>query len=294
MSEQVPVSKLSDWVRKSVSTQLSQAERDRDKTLAEISRAQDSLAQICSELSKKAERDMEKRDNRAEYRATKAVVRLTTIITNLCQSIQSSPAKDTTNLRNLQRQTSKVASDAAAARQEWLRQIRPYFIIDMMTLGGHIDKLRRLGEELHSFLIGRGSVLRSLEELNEKLEALSKLELSSQSLTTEREGLEKRLEEAVREEKELRAQMESIRQNPRMKEYLQIDSHLIVRTWGLSASNRSKGEVEGVREEAIHNFSEGRRRLPAVESSAYGFVERRLIWETCGKATRGEKGNREN
>ena len=85
------------------------------------------------------------------------------------------------SLRTLQRQTSKIASDAAGARQEWLRQIRPYFIIDMMTLGGHIDKIKRLGEELHNFLIGRGSLLRSLEELNEKLDALSKLTLSRQT-----------------------------------------------------------------------------------------------------------------
>lgn len=226
MNEQVPISKLQDWVRKSVSTELSQAERERDKTISEIIRAQESLTQICTELSNKAERDMEKRENRAEYRAARAVVRLTSIVSNLCQSIGSTSTKDTTSLRNLQRQTSKVASDAAGARQEWLRQIRPYYIIDMMTLGGHIDKLRRLGEELHNFLIGRGSLLRSLEELNEKLDALSKLQLSSQSLTSQRQSLEERLEEAAHEEKELRAQVENIRENPRMKEYLQIDSEL--------------------------------------------------------------------
>lgn len=226
MNEQVPISRLPDWVRKSVSTELSQAERERDKTISEIIRAQESLTQICTELSNKAERDMEKRENRAEYRAARAVVRLTSIVSNLCQSIGSTSTKDTTSLRNLQRQTSKVASDAAGARQEWLRQIRPYYIIDMMTLGGHIDKLRRLGEELHNFLVGRGSLLRSLEELNEKLDALSKLQLSSQSLTAQRQSLEERLEEAAHEEKELRAQVENIRENPRMKEYLQIDSEL--------------------------------------------------------------------
>ncbi len=226
MNEQVPISKLQDWVRKSVSSELSQAERERDKTISEIIRARESLTQICAELSSKAERDMEKRDNRAEYRAAKAVVRLTSIVSNLCQSIGSLSTKDTTSLRNLQRQTSKVASDAAGARQDWLRQIRPYYIIDMMTLGGHIDKLRRLGEELHSFLVGRGSLLRSLEELNEKLDALSKLQLSSQSLTSQRQSLEEKLEEAAHEEKELRAQVENIRENPRMKEYLQIDSEL--------------------------------------------------------------------
>jgi hypothetical protein len=226
MSEQVPVSRLREWLRESLSSELSQAEKERDKTLSEISRALDSLTQICSQLAQKAERDMEKRDNRAEYRAAKAVARLTGIISDMCKSITITSAKDTVSLRNLQRQTSKTASDAAGARQEWLRQIRPYYIIDMMTLGGNIDKVRRLGEELHSFLIGHGSLLRSLEELDEKLESLSKSELSRQSLSSQRQSVEHKLEAAEQEEKELHTQAESIRQNPRMKEYLQVDMEL--------------------------------------------------------------------
>jgi hypothetical protein len=227
MNEQVPLSKLHDWLRKSLSSELSQAERERDKTISEISRALESLTQICNQLSQKAERDMEeKRENRAEYRAAKAVARLTGIISDVCKSVVITSAKDTVSLRNLQRQTSKVASDAAGARQEWLRQIRPYYIIDMMTLGGHIDKVKRLGEELHSFLVGRGALLRSLEELNEKLESLSKLELSKQSVSSRKQSLERELEEAEQEEKKLRAEAEKIRENQRMKEYLQIDAEL--------------------------------------------------------------------
>jgi hypothetical protein len=226
MSEQVPVSRLREWLRDSLSSELSQAEKERDKTLSEISRALDSLTQICSQLAQKAERDMEKRDNRAEYRAAKAVARLTGIVSNICRSITITSAKDTVSLRNLQRQTSKVASEATGARQEWLRQIRPYYIIDMMTMGGNIDKIRRLGDELHSFLMGRGSLLRSLEELDEKLDSLSKLELSGQSQSSQRQAVEHKLEAAEQEEKELHAQAERIRQNPRMKEYQQIDLEL--------------------------------------------------------------------
>jgi hypothetical protein len=227
MNDEIPVSKLHDWIRKSLSSELSQAERERDKTISEISRARDSLTQLCSQLSQKAERDMEeKRDNRAEFRAAKAVVRLTGILSDMSQSITTTSAKDSVSLRSLQRQTSKTASDAAGARQEWLRQIRPYYIIDMMTLGGHIDKVKRLGEELHSFLVGRGSLLRSLEELNEKLDSLSKIERSKEAVSSQRQSQERRLEETLEEEKGLRAQAERIRENPRMKEYLQIDSEL--------------------------------------------------------------------
>lgn len=227
MTEQVPVSKLHDWLRKSLSTELSQAERDRDKATSEISRALESLTQTCNQLSQKAARDMEeKRENRAEYRAAKAVVRLTALISEMCKSIVITPSKENASLRTLQRQTSKMASDAALARQEWLRQIRPYYIIDMMTLGGQIDKVRRLGEALHTFLVGRGALLRSLEELNEKINSLSKLELSKESASSQRLILERRIEETEQEEERLRMGAQQIRENPRMKEYIHVDSEL--------------------------------------------------------------------
>ena len=87
MNQQVPVGKVHDWLRKSMSSELSQAERERDKIISEISRALESLTQICSQLSQKAEREVEKRENRAEYRATKAVLRLTAIISDMCKSV---------------------------------------------------------------------------------------------------------------------------------------------------------------------------------------------------------------
>jgi hypothetical protein len=227
MAEQVPISKLNDWLRKSLSSELSQAERERDKATSEISRALESLTQICSQLSEKATRDMEeKRENRAQYRAAKAVVRLTALISDMCKSIVITQSNDNASLRNIQRQTSKVASNAAVARQEWLRQIRPYYIIDMMTLGGQIDKVRRLGEALHTYLVGRGTLLRSLEELNEKINSLSKLQLSKESASSQRLSLEQKIEETEQEEQRLRMSAQEIRDNPRMKEYIHVDSEL--------------------------------------------------------------------
>jgi hypothetical protein len=168
----------------------------------------------------------EKRENRAEYRAAKAVVRLTALISDMCKSVVITSSNDSASLRTLQRQTSKVAADAAVARQEWLRQIRPYYIIDMMTLGGQIDKVRRLGEALHTYLVGRGTLLRSLEELNEKLNSLSKLQLSKESMSSQRLSLEQRIKETEQGEQKLRMDAQEIRENPRMKEYIHVDSEL--------------------------------------------------------------------
>ena len=224
---QVPVAKLRGWLRSSLSSNLTQVERERDKLLAEISRAVSSLPDYCSQLSQKSEQDMEtKRENRAQYRAAKAVSRATTIISNMCTSTNIPTDKNTVALRSLQRDISKLASEAAMTRQEWLRQIRPYYIIDMMTLGGNIDKLRRLGDELHSFLMGHGVLLRSLEELDGKLNELTKLGQSRESVSSQKELIEHGLVEAKREEKALRDKIEEIRQSPKIQEYIRTDTEL--------------------------------------------------------------------
>ena len=227
MTDQVPVTKLQDWLRKSLASNLTQTERERDKLLAEISHCLDSITDFCANLARKAEQDMEtKRDNRAQYKAAKAVARLTTIIPEMCKEFTIPTENDSVSLRNLQRETSKLASHAAQTREEWLRQIRPYHIIDMMTLGGNIDKLRRLSDGLHNFLIGRGSLLRSLEELDEKLISLSKLRDSKESATQQKQAMEERVHETERIDESLKGQVEEIRRNPRIKEYMQLDSEL--------------------------------------------------------------------
>jgi hypothetical protein len=227
MTDQIQVSKLQEWIRKSLASSLSQAERERDKLVAEIKRGLNSITAFCSQLSRKAEEDMEsKRDHRAQYRAAKAVARLTAIIPDMCKDFSIPTESDYARLRNLQRETSKLASEAAKTRESWLRQIRPYYIIDMMTLGGNIDKLRRLGDELHNFLVGRGTLLRSLEELDQKLDSLTKLRASEETASQQRESLEERLKETEGAHNSLRARVEQIRADPKIIEYMKIDSDL--------------------------------------------------------------------
>ena len=227
MTTQVQAEKLRDWMRDSLSSTLKQAEREREKLVSEIGRGVDSLREFCGQLARKSEQDMEsKRENKAQYRAAKAVARLSAIIPNMCKDFNIPTSKDTSSLRGLQRETSKLASEAARSREEWLRQIRPYYILDMMTLGGNIDKLRRLGDELHNFLMGRGALIRSLEELDEKLSSLNKAQALKHLATSQRHSIEEKVAEANRVGESLKAQFDGIRQNPKIIEFLEVDSSL--------------------------------------------------------------------
>jgi uncharacterized phage infection (PIP) family protein YhgE len=224
---QIPQEHLREWVRETLSSKLVQAERERDKLVLETAKALEALAEYCNQLSRKAAQDMEtKREKRSEYKAAKALARLTELVTEMCKSVNIPHEKNSITLRNLQRELSKTAVEGARVRAESLRQIRPYYIIDMMSFGGNIDKLRRLSEELHGFLMGRGAILKSLEELDEKMKSLDKLQTSRNSVSDQKRAIQEQLAETQNAEANLREQVEQIRQNRKMKEYVRIDGEL--------------------------------------------------------------------
>jgi len=224
---QVEIEELEAWLRHTLASRISQAERERDKLLAEIAKSVNALPEYCNQLSKKAEQDMEsKHDNRAQYKAAKTLSRLTALIADICKSVNLTNERDTTSLRALQRELSKTASEGTRIRSEHLNQIRPFYIIDTMTLGGNIDKLRRLSDELHNFLMGRGGVLKSFEDLDEKLKSINKIRSTRDSISAQRKTVEKKLAEVTKTDELLRQQVDQVRQNQKMREYIRIDGEL--------------------------------------------------------------------
>ena len=224
---QVEIEKLESWVRQTLASKITQAERERDKLLSDIAKAVNALPEYCNQLAKKAEQDMEsKHENRAQFKAAKALSRLTSVIIEMCKSVNLPKEKDSTSLRTLQRELSKTASEGSRVRSEALHQIRPFYIIDMMTFGGNIDKLRRLSEELHNFLMGRGALLKSLEDLDERMKSMNKVRSTRDSISAQRESLEGKLTETTKTDALLREQVDQIRHNQKMQEYIQIDRQL--------------------------------------------------------------------
>ncbi len=111
---QVEIEELEAWLRHTLASRISQAERERDKLLADVVKSVNALPEYCNQLSKKAEQDMEsKHDNRAQYKAAKTLSRVTTLIADLCKSVNLPNERDTVSLRALQRELSKIASEAA-------------------------------------------------------------------------------------------------------------------------------------------------------------------------------------
>jgi flagellar motility protein MotE (MotC chaperone) len=74
--------------------------------------------------------------------------------------------------------------------------------------------------------MGRGAVLRSLEDIDQKLEALSKLQAAREAALSQRKIVEERIKETEQTDETLRKQLKNVRVNQKMIRFLEIDTEL--------------------------------------------------------------------
>ena len=77
-----------------------------------------------------------------------------------------------------------------------------------------------------TFSWAAGALLHSLEDVNEKIDSLNKMKQSEELAASQRKSLEERLKETNRLDESLRLQAESVRGNPKVTRFLEVDSEL--------------------------------------------------------------------
>jgi len=122
--------------------------------------------------------------------------------------------------------TAKLASDAAKTRDRWIGQIRPYYILDMMSLNASIDKLRRLGEQTWGLFSKDGGLLRSLEEIHARVEKIQELENSLQTQIGECERVTSEANKLAPQISDAERMIGSLGSNPKIAELRKIDERL--------------------------------------------------------------------
>jgi len=122
--------------------------------------------------------------------------------------------------------TARLANDSARIRDKWVRHIRPYYILDMISLSSGIDKLRRLGDQTWEVFSKEGSMLHRLEEIHSKVQKIDELERSLRQQLDERDQVIeeiKRLEPQISEAEHL---IESLATDPKIAGLKKTDNRL--------------------------------------------------------------------
>jgi hypothetical protein len=210
----VRLSELETWLNKELEETLKPLKVAAANFYGKTRSTLKDLAEICENLAVKSEKDMAGRKGEpAVYRAARAANRLSRETAEIISAIAVPESLSLDELKSFQLNLQRSIQSAFRVRDEWTPTIKPYYIFDMMSLNGCLDKLNRASKELRDF-IDRNPRLEIVKEIRENINDLNKLvredekinetiiELNSRVLNIEKtlENAQKSREEIIKKD----------------------------------------------------------------------------------------------
>jgi hypothetical protein len=226
MEPAVRVDELEPWLKDALRVQISNVDKAIEKAKSDVDSQVSSLKEVAVDLIAKSERDMEKKTDRAAYKAAKAVGRMCLELQDLLAVNVPQDCHSYEGLKQFSDTTAKLATNALNVRNRWIGHIRPYYILDTMSLNASIDKLRRLGEHAWGLFGKDGGLLRRLEEIHTRVEKIQELVKSTEKQVAERNRVADEAGSLAPRILEAERQMESVAGNPKIAELRKIDNRL--------------------------------------------------------------------
>ena len=226
MEPAVRVDELEPWLKDALRVQIANVNKAIDKAKSDVDSQVSSLKEVTADLIAKSEKDSEKKNDRAMYKAAKAVGRMCLELQDLLVANEPIDQHSYEGLKQFSDTTAKLASNASNVREKWIGHIRPYYILDMMSLNASIDKLRRLGEHGWDLFSKDGGLLRRLEEIHARVEKIQDLVKSMQKQVAECNRVADEAGTLTPQISEAERQMESVAGNPKIAELRKIDNRL--------------------------------------------------------------------
>ena len=227
MEDTVRPKELEPWVREALKVQINAAEKAARKARSDIDAQVASVKEVVTDLLRKSEKgSTEKRDDRAAYKAARAVGRMCLELQDLLSAPLPGDTETYEGLKQFSDVASRLASDSARVRDKWVRHIRPYYILDMISLSSGIDKIRRLSDQSWEVFSREGTLLHRLEEIQSRVQKIDELERSLHEQLDERNQVIeeiKRLEPQISQTERL---IESLTTDTKITELRKIDNRL--------------------------------------------------------------------
>jgi hypothetical protein len=226
MESAVRVDELEPWLKDVLRAQIANVNKAIDRAKSDVDSQVSSLKEVTADLIAKSEKDSEKKNDRATLKAAKAVGRMCLELQGLLVVNEPVDPHSYEGLKQFSDTTAKLASNTSNVRAKWIGHIRPYYILDMMSLNASIDKLRRLGEHGWELFSKDGGLLRRLEEIHTRVEKTQELVKSVQKQVAECNRVADEAGALTPQIAEAERQMESVAGNPKIAELRKVDNRL--------------------------------------------------------------------
>ncbi len=214
------------WISNQLDGQLRSTRSKAAKLVDEAKRSVSEAQSFYDDLAKKGDRDMATKKDAASYRAARviahgaheAAARVSDIV------IPSETSWD--SLKIVKDGLSVASRSIRDLRDSTARELSGFYILDMRSFGGTLDRIAKSGERLASFLEGEGSKLQRARTMTGIVENIKIARNELEEKTRELGGVKRDVEGLGRSESDLTSKVDQLEANANLREVLEIEREL--------------------------------------------------------------------
>lgn len=220
------IEEYGSWISDELDSQLRSARNKAAKLVDEAKRAVSEAGSFYEELGKKGDRDMATKKDAASYRAARLIGHGAHEAAARVKEIVIPNDTNWESLKVVKDSLSVASRSIRDLRDSTARELSGFYILDMRSFGGALDRIAKSGERLSNFLEGEGSKLQRARTMTGIVESIKTARSDYDEKARELSSINKELAELGRSKSELTSKINQLETDGNLREVLDIEREL--------------------------------------------------------------------
>jgi hypothetical protein len=214
------------WISDELDNQLRSTRSKAAKLVDEAKRAVSEAGSFYEDLGRKGDRDMATKKDAASYRAARLIGHGAHEAAARVREIVIPNDTDWESLKIVKDSLSVASRSIRDLRDSTARELSGFYILDMRSFGGSLDRISKSGERLATFLEGEGSKLQRARTMASIVESIKTARSDLDEKTRELGAIKKESDGLSRSQSELTSKVDQLEADGNLREVLDIEKEL--------------------------------------------------------------------
>lgn len=214
------------WISNELDGLLRSTRSKAAKLVDEAKRAVSEAGSFYEDLAKKGDRDMATKKDAASYRAARLIGHGAHEAAARVKEVVIPSETNWESLKIVKDSLSVASRSIRDLRDSTARELSGFYILDMRSFGGSLDRISKSSERLASFLDGEGSKLQRARTMTGIVESIKTARRELDEKVGELGAVKKELERLSLSESELTSKVNQLEANSDLREVLEIEREL--------------------------------------------------------------------
>jgi hypothetical protein len=214
------------WISDELESQLRSTRSKAAKLVDEAKRAVSEAGSFYEDLGRKGDRDMATKKDAASYRAARLIGHGAHEAAARVKEIVIPNDTNWESLKIVKDSLSVASRSIRDLRDSTARELSGFYILDMRSFGGAMDRIAKSGERLATFLEGEGSKLQRARTITGIVESIKTTRRELEEKSREQTAIKKGIEGLARSKSDLTSKVDQLEANINLREVLDIEKEL--------------------------------------------------------------------